>query len=298
MKYTKHSKNLISSRFLYFALALCSLLIAALANSPAPARAMNPPSPSYDGLVDRCDCTFVGGYALDENNPNVPINVDIYDGGNLIGTVPADRFRRDLFNDGWANPYHGFLFQVPASVKNGKIHPISVKFGGTFLELTGSPNDIACNASVFPTAIPTDTASGQGSTWEQGVEISSSMNGIITKVKFYRSAGEQPGGHTANIWNLSGQRLASVPFTGEDPNPGPGWQSATVNLPITAGVRYRVTYNINTEVAKTFNVFTNGPITKGPLTAWRSYFGTPAGQFPLSSSTSNLFADVVFNAPQ
>jgi len=259
---------------------------------------MNLPSPSYEGLVDRCDCTFVGGYALDENNPNVPINVDIYDGGNLIGTVPADRFRRDLFNDGWANPYHGFLFQVPASVKNGKIHPISVKFGGTFLELTGSPNDIACNVSIFPTAIPTDTASGQGSTWEQGVEISSSMNGIIQKVKFYRSAGEQPGGHTANIWNLSGQRLASATFNEDPNNPGPGWQSATVNFPITAGVRYRVTYNIKTEVAKTFNVFTNGPITKGPLTAWRSYFGTPAGQFPLSSSTSNLFADVVFNAPQ
>jgi len=299
MNYTKLSKNLVSFRFLFFALALCGTLFAALANSTAPARAaLQPPSPLYDGWVDRTDCSFIGGVALDESTPNVPINVDIYDGSMLIGTVPADRFRRDLFDAGWENPYHGFLFQVPASVKNGKIHPISVKFGGTQLELTGSPNDIACNASLFANSIPDTIASGQGSSWEQGVEISSSMSGIITKVKFYRAAEESPGGHYATIWNLSGQQLVRVPFVNEDPNPGAGWQYATVNLPITAGVRYRVTYNIKNYVAKTFNVFTNGPITKGPLTAWRSYYGTPAGQFPLNSSTSNLFADVVFNAPR
>ena len=294
MNYPKH--QIVSLRFFYFALALCGVLMAALVNSPTPARAaLHPPNPLYDGWVDRTDCTFIGGVALDESTPNVPINVDIYDGTTLIGTVPADRFRRDLYDAGWENPYHGFLFQVPTSVKNGRIHPISVKFGGTQIELTGSPNDIACNAQVFPTATPTDTASGQGSTWEQGVEISSSMNGIITKVKFWRADGESQGGHYATIWNLSGQKLVQVPF---NENANPGWQYATVNLPITAGVRYRVTYNIRTEVAKTFNVFTNGPITKGPLTAWRSYYGTPAGTFPLNSSTSNLFADVVFNAPR
>jgi len=294
MHYTRHRKNL---GFLSFVLGLCLILIGTLANSLALAQAaLKAPAPDYDGFVDRGDCSFIGGYALDQNAPDQTIYVDIYDGGTLIGTVPADRFRRDLFDAGWPNPNHGFLFQIPASVKNGKIHSIYAKFSGTFLDIPGSPKEIACNASVFPTATPDTTASGQGSTWEQGVEISSSMNGIITKVRFWKSAGERSGGHTARIWSTSGQPLASAPFS--EPDPSPGWKYATVNFPITAGVRYRITYNIYDEVAKTFNVFTNGPITKGPLTGWRSYFGTPAGQFPTSSSTSNLFADVVFNAPR
>ena len=297
MTYTKQHKNIISSRFLYFALGLCLILVAALANFPPRARAaVTAPSPSYDGTVDRIDCTWISGWALDENAPDSPIYVDIYDGANLIATVPADRFRRDLSDAGWENPYHGFQFATPSSLKDGNIHTIYVKFSGTFAVISGSPGDIACSVSIFPSAAvtPETTASGQGSTWEQGVEISSSLSGIITKVRFWRAAEEPAGGHYATIWNLSGQRLARVAFN-ESANPG--WQYATVNLPITAGVRYRVTYNINYVVAKTFNVFIN-PITRGPLTAWRSYYGTPAGTFPSTSTTSNLFADVSFNAPR
>ena len=65
MKYTKHPKNLVSSRILYFALGLCCLLVAALANSPAPARAaLKSAAPDYEGVFDRADSTFLGGYAL------------------------------------------------------------------------------------------------------------------------------------------------------------------------------------------------------------------------------------------
>lgn len=286
MMYTKSHKH-----YLYSVLALCFALIAALASSPAPTRAAaKSPDPSYDGTAERIDCSQIAGWALDQNAPNESINVDIYDGPNLIATVPANRFRRDP-----ENPNHGFIFLTPSSLKDGKIHNIFVRFSGTFIDLVGSPALIACNSSVFPTATPQSTASGQGSTWEQGLEISSSMNGIITKVRFWRSAGEPMGGHTARIWTNTGVLLKTAPFSETS---SPGWQYATVNFPFTAGVRYRITYNIHQEVAKTFNVFTNGPITKGPLTGWGSYYGTPAGTFPTSGSTSNLFADVVFNSPR
>lgn len=210
-------------------------------------------------------------------------------------TVPANRFRRDLFDAGWPNPNHGFLLLTPNSLKDGNIHSISANFAGTGISLSGSPKFIACNASVFILTGPQTTANGQGQTWEQGVEVSSSMSGIISKVCFWRSAGEPQGGHTARIWSTSGSQLTSKPFI-EDASPG--WQCATVNFPITAGTHYRVTYNAYIEVAKTFFVFNNGPITKGPLTAWTSWYGTPAGTFPTSNSTSNLFVDVVFNAPR
>ena len=295
MKFTTPLKQL---RYLYFALGLCGLLIGAVATSPAPTQAASESSaPAYFGILERADCSFIGGFAYDENAPDATVSVDIYDSGNYVTTVPANRFRQDLFDAGWPNPYHGFLLSTPSSLKDGKIHSIYASFAGTGIGLFDSPKFIACGTSLFASAIPATTASGQGSTWEQGVEISSSMNGIITKVKFYRAAGEQPWGHTARIWSTSGALLKSASFN-ENPNPGPGWQSATVNFPITAGTRYRVTYNIYNEVAKTFFVFNNGPITKGPLTAWSSWYGTPAGTFPTSNSTSNLFADVVFNSPR
>jgi Domain of unknown function (DUF4082) len=304
MKYTKPPKHIISLRYLYFALGLLGILMAALANSPAPTQAALTPAAaaaSYDGRLERADCTQISGYALDQNDPYLTLYVDIYDNGTPIGTVSAHRFRQDLYNSGMVNPYHGFMFPTPSSVKDGKVHRISVKFGGTFIDLSGSPRDIACDSSLFPTAVPLSIASAEGKTWEQGVEFSSSMSGIIQKVKFWRAAGELVGGHRARIWSTSGTLLKSEPFI-ESGTPGlpgnPGWQTATVNFPITAGVRYRVTFNLNYEGAKTFNVFSNGPITKGPLTAWGSYYSTPAGSFPTTYSTSNLFADIVFNSPR
>lgn len=299
MKYMKTHKHL---RYLYFVLGLCGILVAVLANTPAPTQAaLNSPSPAYFGVLERADCSFIGGYAYDENAPDDTVSVDINDGGNYVATVPANRFQKDLFNAGWENPYHGFLFPTPSSLKDGKLHSIYVGFAGTGIGLFNSPKFIACNSSLFPTAVPQTTASGQGQTWEQGVDVSSSINGIITKVRFWRSAGEPIGYHTARIWSTSGTLLKSASFS-EPGTPGtlgnPGWVYATVNFPITAGVKYRVTYNIHNEVAKTFFVFNNGPITKGPLTGWTSWYGTPAGTFPTSNSTSNLFADVVFNSPQ
>lgn len=296
MKYTKPRKHLFYFRYLHFALGLFGVLIAALVTSPAPAKAaLNSPEPAYSGEIERADCSSIAGVAYDENAPDETISVDIYDNGVLLATVPANRFRRELFDAGWTNPNHGFLFLIPSSVKNGKTHQITVNFSGTGIGLFGNPKFIACNASLFPTAVPLSTASGQGSSWEQGVEFSSSLSGIVTKVKFWRADGEPQGGHTARIWSTSGALLASAPF---NETASSGWQFATVNFPITAGTRYRVSYNVHNVVAKTFNVFNNGPITKGPLTAWASYYSTPAGSFPTSHSLSNLFADIVFNAPR
>jgi len=298
MKYTKTHKHL---RYLYFVLGLCGILVATLANSPAPAQAAltSPPTPDYFGALERADCSQISGFAYDDNAPDVTVSVDIYDNGNYLTTVPANRFRRDLFDAGWPNPNHGFLLFTPGSLKDGRIHTISANFAGTGVALSGSPKFLACNASVFyPTTVPQTTANGQGQTWEQGVEISSSMSGIISKICFWRSAGEPVGvgyTHKGRIWSNSGALLASATFSD---NTGPGWQCTTVNFPITASTHYRVTYNVYVEVGKTFFAFNNGPITKGPLTAWTSWFGTPAGTFPTSNSTSNLFADVVFNGPQ
>ncbi len=149
-------------------------------------------------------------------------------------------------------------------------------------------------ASIFLTEAPQTTADGQGSTWEQGVEFSSSVNGQITHIRFWKAANEMPGNHFGRIWTATGNPLvplAVAPFTCETAS---GWQQAELQTPlqITAGVRYRVSYNART-VAKTPNAL-DSPITIGPLTVWDSWFSQNAGTFPSTRSHSNLFADIVF----
>ena len=253
--------------------------------------------PVYEGYVDGTDCNQIWGWAWDQNQPNTPINVDIYANNIFVATVPANQFRQDLLNAGKGNGSHAFTFVVPNSLKNGQAQNISVRFGGTNTQLSFSPRPITCKASMFPNDSPLTTASGAGSTWEQGVEFSSSISGKITHIKFWKASGEPSGNHVGRIWTTSGVLLATAPFTSETSS---GWQTAVVSpaLQINAGVRYKVTYNIHSVVAKTFDVFGNGPLNRPPFTIYGSSFCSPAGCFPTTGSTSNLFADIVLNSPQ
>lgn len=147
------------------------------------------------------------------------------------------------------------------------------------------------NASLFPNDVPVTTASGAGQTWEQGITFSSFVDGQITHIRFWKAPGEPSGGHTGHIWNATtGLHLASAQFTNETAS---GWQEAQLQtpLPITAGTKYKVSYNIHSVVAKTFNAL-DRPVASWPLMGWGSSFSTPAGSFPATGSTSNLFVDV------
>ena len=256
-----------------------------------------PLPPIYEGYVDGADCNQIWGWAWDQNRPNDPINVDIYANGGFVATVPANLFRQDLLNAGKGNGFHAFVFNVPSWLKNGQLQTITVRFGGTSTQLGFSPRTIVCTASMFPNDVPQTTASGAGSTWEQGVEFSSSVPGKITHIKFWKAEGETSGNHVGRIWTASGGLLRTASFINETSS---GWQTAEVSpaLSISANTRYKVTYNIHIVGAKTFNVFANGPLNRPPFTIYGSSFCSPAGCFPTTGSTSNLFADIVFNSPQ
>jgi hypothetical protein len=149
------------------------------------------------------------------------------------------------------------------------------------------------NASLFPTAVPVTTAGGAGQTWEQGIEFSSLVNGQITHIRFWKALGEPTGGHIGHIWDVATRtELASAQFFNETAS---GWQEAQLvtPLPITANLRYKVTFNLNSLGAKTFDVL-NRPVLSWPLVGWGSSYSTPAGTYPTTGSTSNLFADVNF----
>lgn len=152
------------------------------------------------------------------------------------------------------------------------------------------------NATIFTTQQPGSEADAGGSTWEEATQFSSSVNGRITAIRFYRHALES-GVHVGRIWTDTGTLLAQVTFN-ELPPFCPGWQEQVLPtpLPITAGVRYKVSYNINSKLSKTFGGFST-PVVNGPLTAYTGFYSTPAGTFPNTGSGSNFFADVLFSTP-
>jgi len=100
---------------------------------------------SFEGFHEAASCSVISGWAWDANQPNTPINVDIYSDGNLVMTVAADQFRQDLANAGVGNGFHAFSFTVPNGLKDGQPHSISVKFGGTSTNLNSTPRVITCS---------------------------------------------------------------------------------------------------------------------------------------------------------
>jgi hypothetical protein len=237
-------------------------------------------TPAYDGFIDGSDCEKIWGWAWNRVTPNRPINVIIHSGSSYIATIPANLPCQDLLLAEKGDGYHAFTFNVPDSLKNGQVQSIALTWGDQYLPL-------------FPTQLPSGWASGEGATWEQATQFSSTINGKITHIRFYKDSNET-GIHIGRIWSDTGVLLAQVQFDYETPS---GWQEQALPTPllITAGVRYRVSYNINSFVAKTFAGL-NSPITNLPLTAHTSYFSTPAGTFPTTNSPSILFADVRFSA--
>lgn len=147
------------------------------------------------------------------------------------------------------------------------------------------------NSSLFPADTPTSTGSS-GQIGEQAVEFSSSVNGQITHIRFWKAAGEPSSNHMGRIWAANGTLLISVLFSNETAS---GWQEAILPSPlsITANTKYRVSYNVQSIVSLTPNAFTD-PVTSGPLVTWRALFSATPGTFPTTVRTANPFVDVRF----
>lgn len=100
--------------------------------------------PVYEGFHDITNCNGIMGWAWDKNQPDQPLQVEIYDGDTLLATVEASDFREDLLKAGIGNGKHAFTYPVPPRLKDGKPHSIRMKYAGTAIELTNTPREINC----------------------------------------------------------------------------------------------------------------------------------------------------------
>lgn len=173
----------------------------------------------------------------------------------------------------------------------------SVGAGGSWTFRTARPTNPpgVCPCSLFdedtlPTVLE-DTDTGAVSV---GVRFSSDVNGMVTGIRFYKSAGNT-GAHVGTLWNQNGVELASGTFTNETPT---GWQELTFATPvqITKNVDYTVSYRaLNGRYSATPNAFATSNLSKPPLrvssTAGAYSYGTG---FPAWSSPHSYLVDVIF----
>jgi uncharacterized protein DUF4082 len=143
---------------------------------------------------------------------------------------------------------------------------------------------------IFTTQTPA-TIGNASPGYEVATQFSAAVNGTVKSLRFYRAPGET-GTTTVRLWTDSGTQLAAATWTSDGTS---GWKAVPIGggVALTAGTRYRVSFNTNTAQAKT-NCGLGSGITNGPLTAWQGFWGQPMGSMPTNSSCSNFFADVVF----
>jgi hypothetical protein len=106
-------------------------------------------SPVYEGYHDIADCRIVGGWVRDKTQPDVRLNVNIYADSTLLAIVTADKFRQDLADAGKGDGRHGFHYEVPLSLRDGKPHSILVKVSGSDFNLTSTPKVITCELQTI-----------------------------------------------------------------------------------------------------------------------------------------------------
>jgi hypothetical protein len=152
--------------------------------------------------------------------------------------------------------------------------------------------------SLFTTQTPAQPNSTEPGPqdYELGMRFSSSVNGTITGIRYWRAASET-GTHTGRIWSNTGTQLASVAFSGDT---GSGWKTQVLAAPlaIAAGTTYVVSVNAGAYYAFTPGGF-SAAISNGGLTApvGAGIFNETPGVFPAASfGNNNYFRDVVFVA--
>lgn len=129
---------------------------------------------------------------------------------------------------------------------------------------------------------------------EVGLKFTSSQNGNISSIVFYKSPNDTQTTHTVTLWNAAGTSLGTATTTSETAS---GWQTATFTTPIaiTSGTTYTASYRSTAgqyvyTAAGLSSSFTNGPLTALANGGVYKY----AGGFPDQTfNANNYWVDVI-----
>ncbi|MGA0555774.1 putative Ig domain-containing protein [Larkinella sp. VNQ87] len=112
---------------------------------------------NFEGYLDTYNCEGdIWGWVWDKNLPNTPMPIEVLDGMNVIATFNADVYRPDVAAAKKGNGVHGFQYIIPASLKDGQPHTISMRIENSDYYLKGSPRVLTCPPSTAQTSDPTN----------------------------------------------------------------------------------------------------------------------------------------------
>ncbi|GAB3890421.1 hypothetical protein GCM10028803_01200 [Larkinella knui] len=99
---------------------------------------------NYEGYMGGLDCSSMRGWVWNRTKPNAPVYVEILADEQVVSTVIADYFRQDLKNSGKGNGNHGFVFGIPETLKDNRLHTFSARVLGAGFTLKDSPKKLTC----------------------------------------------------------------------------------------------------------------------------------------------------------
>ncbi len=163
----------------------------------------------------------------------------------------------------------------------------------------------SCPCSLWDESFTAPQDADSGSV-ELGVKFRSDEDGLVTGIRFYKTAGNT-GQHVGHLYTAAGTQLAEATFTGESAS---GWQTVTFDepVPITAGATYVAAYHTPTgHYASISDYFAFSGHDSGPLHALAEGVSGENGVFKYGPSgtlfsegqpggfhSTNYLVDVVF----
>ena len=268
-------------------------LLAAAASADVTPPVTTITSPANGGNVQSGQQTVITGTASDAGGGVVALVEVSVDGGTTWRPASGT----DVWSFAWTPGATG-----PATVMSrGFDDTGNLESPGPTVNVTVDPR--VCPCTVFsPASVPANIDEPDTNPIEVGVKFSTTVDGEITGVRFYKSAANT-GAHVGNLWTSAGVNLATTTFSGESAS---GWQEATFAAPvaITANTTYIASYHSTTgHYSQDFNAFTSA-VDAPPLRVLADgedgvngvYSYSAVSTFPTQGfQASNYWVDVVFD---
>ena len=103
----------------------------------------------YYGGVDNADCDIIRGWVWDKNFPNAVLTVEVMEGNTVRATSTAGTYRPYIKAAGYGTGNYGFDIPMPAILKDGLPHQLTVRVKSGNYILVNSPTTITCSKNEY-----------------------------------------------------------------------------------------------------------------------------------------------------